>query len=94
MMKAVITSAYGGVNVLSIKEVEKPIINDDEILVKVEASSINPLDWRIRKGEMKMMTGKIPPKILGTDYAGVVSQVGKNIGILHNPPNPIDTSSR
>ncbi len=78
-MKAVITSGYGGVDVLSIEEVEKPIINDGEILVKVQASSINPLDWKIRRGEMKMLTGKTPPRILGTDYAGVVSQVGKNI---------------
>jgi NADPH:quinone reductase-like Zn-dependent oxidoreductase len=78
-MKAVITKEYGSVNVLNIEEVDKPTIADDEILVEVKAASINPIDWRIRTGEMKIMTGKTPPRILGADYAGVVVEVGKNI---------------
>ena len=78
-MKAVITKEYGSVDVLKIVDVEKPIINDDEILVEVKSASINPLDWRIRTGEMKIMTGKIPPRILGSDYSGIVVEIGKNI---------------
>ncbi len=78
-MKAIITKAYGSVDVLSVENIEIPTIQEDEILVQVKAASINPLDWRIRTGEMKIMTGKTPPRILGSDYAGVVSKVGKNI---------------
>ena len=78
-MKAIITKDYGSVDVLSIENIDLPIIQEDEILVQVKAASINPLDWRIRTGEMKIMTGKTPPRILGSDYAGVVNKVGKNI---------------
>ncbi|OYT16316.1 MAG: zinc-binding alcohol dehydrogenase [Bacteroidetes bacterium 4572_77] len=78
-MKAIITKAYGSVDVLSVENVDSPTIQEDEILVQVKAASINPLDWRIRSGEMKIMTGKTPPRILGSDYAGVVSKIGKNI---------------
>ena len=78
-MKAVITKEYGSVDVLRVENVDKPVINENEILVEVRAASINPLDWRIRNGEMKMMTGKIPPKILGSDCSGIVSEVGKNV---------------
>ncbi len=78
-MKAVITKDYGSVDVLSIESVDKPTINDNEILVEVKAVSINPIDWRIRTGEMRMITGRIPPRILGADYSGVVNKIGKNI---------------
>jgi len=78
-MKAVITKEYGSIDVLSLESIEKPKINDDEILIEIRATSINPLDWRIRTGEMKIITGKIPPKILGSDYSGIVCEIGKNI---------------
>ncbi len=78
-MKAIITKEYGSVDVLSLENVEKPTIQDNEILVKIQNSSINPLDWRIRTGEMKIMTGKTPPRILGSDFSGVISEIGKDI---------------
>jgi len=81
-MKAVVTKTYGFVGVLEIEETSIPQINEDEILVEVRAASINPLDVRIRDGEFKMMTGKKPPRILGVDYAGVVSAVGENVSIF------------
>jgi NADPH:quinone reductase-like Zn-dependent oxidoreductase len=78
-MKAVITKKYGSIDVLNLESVDQPAINEDEILVEVRAASVNPLDWRIRTGEMKIMTGKTPPRILGSDYSGVVCETGKNI---------------
>jgi len=78
-MQAVVTGAYGGADVLCIMTVEKPQIEDNEILVEVHAASVNPLDWKIRSGELKMMTGKTPPRILGSDYAGIVHAVGAKI---------------
>jgi len=78
-MKAIITTAYGTTDVLKYGETEKPKIKKNEILVAVKYTCVNPVDWKIRKGEMKIMTGKTPPKILGTDYSGVIEKVGAEI---------------
>ncbi len=78
-MKAVITSEYGSAEVLKIQEIEKPKINDKEILVNVKAFSINPVDWKVRRGDAKILTGSKPPKILGTDYSGIVTEVGRQV---------------
>jgi len=78
-MKAIVTTSYGDSSVLSYQSVDKPSINSNEILVEVKAVSINPLDFRVRSGELKMMTGKVAPHILGTDYAGIVENIGSNV---------------
>lgn len=79
LMKAVVTDKYGTAEVLKYQEVEITVVKDNEILVQVHASSVNPVDWKIRKGDMKYATGRRPPKILGGDYAGIVVETGKNI---------------
>ncbi len=78
-MKAIITEKYGDVDVLGQQEVEKPTIQEDRILVRVNAFSINPVDWKIRRGDLKLLVGRKPPKILGGDYSGVVAEVGNQI---------------
>lgn len=78
-MKAIITSNYGGVEVLQHKDVVKPVITDNEILVQIHACSVNPVDWKVRRGDFKILTGWNPPKILGGDYAGVVAEVGQQV---------------
>ena len=78
-MKAVVTTAYGSEEVLKIQDVPDPSIGPDGILVKIHACSVNPIDWKIRKGDVKIVTGRKPPKILGGDYAGVVQEVGSAI---------------
>jgi NADPH:quinone reductase-like Zn-dependent oxidoreductase len=75
-VKAIITSQYGGVEVLHPQDVARPIIADDEILVQVHACSVNPIDWKVRRGDLKMLTGRKAPRILGGDYAGIVAEVG------------------
>jgi NADPH:quinone reductase-like Zn-dependent oxidoreductase len=78
-MKAIITNRYGGVEVLKLQEVEKPVIKDDEVLVQVHACSVNPIDWKVRRGDFKIVTGIKPPRILGGDYAGIVTEVGRQV---------------
>ncbi|MDM8527961.1 NAD(P)-dependent alcohol dehydrogenase [Anaerolineales bacterium HSG24] len=79
-MKAIVTKQYGTADVLQLEEIEKPTIGSDELLIQVMNSSVNPIDWRVRSGEMKIMTGIMkPPQVLGTDFAGVVSEVGQSI---------------
>lgn len=78
-MKAIITRKYGGIEVLEYQEVENPVLKENEILVQVYACSVNPIDWKVRKGDFKIITGIKPPKILGNDYAGIVAEVGAQV---------------
>ena len=83
-MKAIIYCDYGLAN-LKLEEIEKPIPNDEQILVKVRAASVNPYDWHFVEGTPKIMrlmgVGLRKPKDtrLGVDFAGTVEAVGKNV---------------
>jgi NADPH:quinone reductase-like Zn-dependent oxidoreductase len=83
-MKAIVYCDYGLANV-KLEEVEKPVPNDDQILVKVRAASVNPYDWHFIEGTPKIMrmmgVGLRKPKDtrLGVDFAGTVEAVGKNV---------------
>ncbi|HLO85132.1 MAG TPA: NAD(P)-dependent alcohol dehydrogenase [Nostocaceae cyanobacterium] len=78
-MKAIIIHQYGSVDVLQYTDVEKPQIKPNQLLVKVYASSVNPIDWKIRKGMLKVLTGNKFPKILGLDVAGEVVEIGSQV---------------
>lgn len=78
-MQAVITTGYGSVDVLEIQGIDKPEISDKEILIRVHACSVNPIDWKIRSGQLKMVSGKKPPRILGGDFSGTVETLGKEV---------------
>lgn len=58
---------------------ELAVPGKDEIVVRVRASSVNPVDWKIRQGAMKLMTGRHFPRAMGTDFSGVVESVGSNV---------------
>jgi NADPH:quinone reductase-like Zn-dependent oxidoreductase len=78
-MKAMVIRGYGAVNVLQYEEVEKPKIKPDQLLVKVYATSVNPIDWKTRKGMLSILTGQKFPLILGFDVAGEVMEVGSQV---------------
>ena len=82
-MKAAIFKSYGAPEVMEIEEIEKPVPTDDEVLVRVRASSVNPAEWYGMTGLFlaRIGNGLLKPKDtrLGTDYAGVVEAVGKNV---------------
>lgn len=82
-MKAIIYTEYGSPDVLELKEVEKPTPKDDQVLIKVHATSINGSDWEYLRGKplYARIIGLRKPKknILGSDIAGVVSAVGRNV---------------
>jgi len=82
-MKAIVVSKYGPPDVLKCEEVEKPTAGDDQVLIKVRAASVNPLD-RMMRGKpylIRLMTGLRRPKDtrLGRDVAGQVEAVGRNV---------------
>ncbi|MBD2665733.1 quinone oxidoreductase [Richelia sinica FACHB-800] len=78
-MKAVVIRQYGSPEVLQYEDVAQPTIKPDQVLVKIHASSVNPIDWKIRKGMLKLITGNKFPKILGFDLAGEVVEVGSQV---------------
>jgi len=83
-MKAIVCRNYGSPDVLKCEEIEKPTAGDDEILIKVRAASVNPLDWHLMRGTPyigRIMTGLRKPKITrpGVDVAGGVEAVGRNV---------------
>ncbi|MBF2014801.1 MAG: NAD(P)-dependent alcohol dehydrogenase [Rivularia sp. T60_A2020_040] len=78
-MKAMVIREYGSADVLRYEEVEAPKIKPDELLVKVHAAAVNPVDWKIREGMLKIITGNKFPMILGFDLAGVVVEVGSQV---------------
>jgi len=78
-MKAVVFDRYGSVEVLQYRELSKPTIKPDQLLVRVSASSVNPVDWKIRQGHLQLLSGFNFPRIVGSDISGVVEEIGKEV---------------
>lgn len=83
-MKAAIYERYGPPDVVQITDVEKPVPNDGEVLIKVRAASVNPYDWHFMRGlpyVLRLVAGMRKPKDtrLGTDVAGQVEAIGRNV---------------
>jgi len=84
LMKAIVYRCYGSPDVLEFEDVEKPAPADDEVLVKIHAAAVNPLDWHYMRGSpyiMRLMSGLGAPDrtSLGVDFAGTVEAVGINV---------------
>ncbi len=77
-MKAVVLRKYGNADNLSYEEVERPSPKDDEILIKVRASAVNPVEWKIRDGLGEMFGLKLP-FILGCEIAGRIEDAGADV---------------
>ena len=77
-MKAVLIRQFGPPDVMQIEEVEKPAISGDQALIRVHYSSVNPVDWKIRNGSLRLLTGSRFPMRLGFDLAGEVLETGSS----------------
>ena len=78
-MRAVVAKGHGGPKVMRVEEVEKPGAGNDQLLVKVRAAGINPIDWRLRRGELRPVTALKRRRIPGRDVAGEVVAVGNGV---------------
>lgn len=83
-MKAIVYSNYGSPGVLKCEEIEKPTAGDNDVLIKVRAASVNPLDWHFMRGTpyfVRIMAGLLKPKDrrLGVDVAGQIEAVGRDV---------------
>lgn len=86
-INAIIHCEYGTADVLRLEQIEKPAPGDDELLVRIRAASLNPLDWHYMRGTpyvVRMDTGLRKPKLirLGVDFSGTVEAVGKNVTLF------------
>jgi len=83
-LKAFTKTTYGGPEVLSLEEIEKPTVKDSHLLIKIKANSANPADWHIMRGKpwfARLTFGLFKPndKVLGADFAGIVEEVGQGV---------------
>ncbi len=78
-MKAVVIDRYGGNEVVHVREVSLPSPGRNDVLVKVRAASVNPVDWKIRSGMTKILTGFTFPRILGSECAGDIAETGAGV---------------
>ncbi|MDH5511103.1 MAG: NAD(P)-dependent alcohol dehydrogenase [Nitrospinota bacterium] len=83
-MKAIVYTEYGPPEVLQLKDVEKPVPRENQVLIKIHAASINSMDWDMLTGKptiYRLLFGLMVPKhpILGCDVAGVVEAVGPKV---------------
>lgn len=77
-MQAVLMPRYGAPVVLSLGRVGRPSLDDHEVLIRVHAAGVNPIDWRIRKGSLRWLLPARTPVVLGFDVAGEVVELGRN----------------
>ena len=84
MMKAVQIHAYGGPEVLQYEDVPQPKPKANDILVRVHAAGVNPIDWKLREGFLSAPL----PMIMGIDFSGVVESVGSGV-IKHRPGDAV-----
>src|SRR5215210_7846407 len=78
-MKAVRIHNYGGGDVLIYEDIDRPGSSPDEVLVRVRAASVSPVDWKMREGYLREWVDVPMPTILGRDFAGDVAAVGANV---------------
>ena len=83
-MKAIVQVKYGSPEALELKEIDKPVIKDTQVLVRVHAAGVNPLDWHFVRGQpyiARLALGLPRPKngVRGVDVAGHIEAVGKNV---------------
>jgi len=75
-MKAILAESYGGPEVLRIEDVPAPKIGPNGVLVRVHAVSVNPIDWKLRRGHLRPLRNYVFPVIWGADCSGEVMEVG------------------
>lgn len=78
-MKRIQYHRCGGPAEMRLETYELAAPGKDEMVVRVKASSVNPVDWKIRRGAMKFITGRHFPRAMGTDFSGVVESVGSAV---------------
>ena len=78
-MKRIQYDSYGGPETMKLEAFEPKAPGTGEVAVKVKFAAINPIDWKVRNGYLKMVTGKKFPRAMGSDFSGIVTAVGAGV---------------
>src|SRR5213075_1087247 len=78
-MKRVQYDKYGGPELMKLENFELRAPGKGEVAVRVKFAAINPIDWKVRNGALKMVTGKAFPRALGSDFSGTVTAIGAGV---------------
>lgn len=78
-MKAMRIHSYGGSNVFSLEDTPLPEVQAEDVLVRVHAASVNPIDWKVREGYLAGWFNHNLPLIVGWDFSGTVQKIGANV---------------
>lgn len=77
-MKAYYSTRYGGADVSQYGDYPDPSVAGNQVLVEVKAVSINPVDFKVKRGDLKFLSGRKFPRIFGSDFSGIVKEAGTN----------------
>ena len=86
-MQAMTISSYGGTEVLDYRELPRPVAGDDQLVIRVHAAGVNPVDWKIRNGDRKDKLDLTFPYTPGIDFSGIVRAAGGRPGSPGDPPD-------
>jgi len=75
-MRAALFDRYGTNEVVAVKDIPVPVPGPGEVVIKVRAASVNPVDWKVREGQARILTGSKFPKVLGCECAGEIFEAG------------------
>lgn len=87
-MRAMVISEYGGPEVLHAADIPHEPLSSRDVLIRIYATSVNPIDWKVRKGLVQEHVPLTFPAILGWDAAGIVESVGSDVNRFH-PGDPV-----
>jgi NADPH:quinone reductase-like Zn-dependent oxidoreductase len=78
-MRAYVMTRYGDASAMELRDVPEPVAGDGEVLVRVRAAGLNPIDYKVRQGAMRMVHRLDLPQVAGSELAGVVEAVGAGV---------------
>src|SRR6059036_2981424 len=78
-MKRIQYYSYGGPETMKLEDFELKSPGTGEVAVKVKFAAVNPIDWKVRNGYLRIMTGRKFPRAMGSDFSGIVIGVGTGV---------------
>src|SRR5512146_2575171 len=87
-MKAVVIRAFGGNDVVEVRDMPMSSVKPDDVLIRVRAAGVNPVDWKTREGQTRIVVGSRFPKVLGSECAGEVVEAG-SLATKWKPGDPV-----
>lgn len=78
-MRALVIDDYGPASAMQLRDIERPVPGERQVLVRVSYASINPIDYKIRRGDLSFIVPRKFPRVVGVDFAGAVEEVGPGV---------------